>query len=53
MTFCVFVYSVIILIWNKQYVFFILVYSDFYGILLPDHVYTRHLKNKVNKKFQL
>ncbi len=31
MTCCKFVYSVINLIWNKQYVFFILVVSDFNG----------------------
>jgi len=31
MTCCTFVYSVINLIWNKQYVFFILVVSDFNG----------------------
>ncbi len=31
MTCCTFVYSVINLIWNKQYVFFILVVSDFDG----------------------
>ncbi len=41
MSFCV---SVINLTWNKQYVFFILVNSNFYGIPLPDHVYTRKLK---------
>jgi hypothetical protein len=38
MTCCKFVYSVIKLTWNKQYVFFILVHSDFYGFPLPDHV---------------
>ena len=31
MTCCTFVYSVINLIWNKQYVFFILVVSDLNG----------------------
>jgi hypothetical protein len=30
-----------------QYVFFILVHSDFYGIPLPDHVsYTKQTENK-------
>ncbi len=49
MTCCTFEYSVINLTWNQQYVFFILVYSNFYGIPLPDHVYTRQLE--VNTKF--
>ncbi len=47
MTCCTFVYSVINLTWNKQYVFFILVVSNFYGIPLTNQVCNK----AVNKKF--
>jgi hypothetical protein len=46
---CTFENSVINLIKTKQHVFFILVHSDFLGILLPDHV--SYTNSKVNKKF--
>ncbi len=44
---CTFVYSVINLIWNKQYVFFILVVSDFKWTPLRDQEWQK----EVNKKF--
>ena len=43
---CTFVYSVINLIWNKQYVFFILVVSDFKRTPLRDQVW-----QEVNKQY--
>ncbi len=43
---CTFVYSVINLIWNKQYVFFILVVSDFWRTPLRDQVW-----QEVNKQY--
>ena len=43
---CTFVYSLINLIWNKQYVFFILVVSDFKRTPLRDQVW-----QEVNKQY--